>query len=168
MNIAECPSYTARQRDQIADGDDDPSGVHHLGLVWRDKTGHVVAREGNQLIAHAGWVEVELRAGIDTIPAVGLGGVLVHPRARGCGVGKMIVSAAMTSMRNIGRPIGLLFCVDALVPFYETLGWAHIDDAVEVTQPHGRIPMPLSTCWIPLRDNAALRAGRLSLNGLPF
>jgi predicted N-acetyltransferase YhbS len=103
MIIEKCPTYTAQQRDQIADGDQDPSGVHRFGLVWRDKTGHVVAREGDQLLAHAGWVEVDLNAGSRTIPAVGLGSVLVHPRVRGRGVGKMIVSAAMASMRRRRR-----------------------------------------------------------------
>ena len=102
-----------RDRDQIADGDPDPSGVHHLGLLWRDKTGHVVAREGGQLIAHAGWVEVDLHAGGQVVPALGLGAVLVHPRARKQGVGKAIVSAAMTSMRRIGRPSG---CCSASMP----------------------------------------------------
>jgi predicted N-acetyltransferase YhbS len=168
MVIEECPTYAAQQRNEIADGDEDPSGVHHLGLVWRDKTGHVLAREGDQLVAHAGWVEVDLRVGSHVIPTVGLGSVVVHPCVRGRGVGKAFVRAAMESMRRIGRAIGLLFCLDALVPFYGTLGWGQIANAVEVNQPCGRIRMPLSTCWTPLRDEATLPPGRLSVEGLPF
>src|SRR5579875_874729 len=102
MVIKECPTYAAQQRNEITDGDEDPSGVHHLGLVWRDKTGHVLAREGDQLVAHAGWVEVDLRVGSHVIPTVGPGSVVVHPCVRGRGVGKAFVRAAMESMRRIG------------------------------------------------------------------
>ena len=168
MDIWECPSYTGEQRDQILDGDPDPWGVEHLCVVWRDLSGHVVAREGDQLVAHAGWVGVDLRAGNHVVRAVGLGSVLVRSRARGRGIGKTIVRAAMTSMRRTGRPAGLLFCGDGLVPFYQALGWVQITDPVEVDQPAGKVIMPMSSCWVPLQDDATLPMGPLAVDGLPF
>jgi hypothetical protein len=72
----------------------------------------------------------------------------------------------MTSVAD-NRPMGALFCVDALVAFYRALG-SQITVPIEVDQPHGKVHMPLRSCWIPLRDNVTLSAGPLSLNGLPF
>jgi hypothetical protein len=74
----------------------------------------------------------------------------------------------MLSMRRIGRPIGLLFCVDSLVPFYRGLGWFPLATAIEVNQPSGKVSMPMRSCWIPFCDEAALATARLSLDGLPF
>jgi hypothetical protein len=65
-------------------------------------------------------------------------------------------------MRQLGRPIGLLFCKDGLVPFYERLGWRAIATEVTVDQPAGPVPMPLRTCWTTLSANPRLPSGPLS------
>jgi predicted N-acetyltransferase YhbS len=137
-------------------------------LVWRDKTGHVGVVADGRLIAHAGWLLVELRIDERPLRAVGLGAVLVNRTWRGRGLGTAVVQAAQERMRQMGRPIGLLFCRQGLVPFYETFGWHPVADDVIVDQPDGPVTMPLRTCWLPLQDDAHLPGGRVVVDGFPF
>jgi hypothetical protein len=81
------PGYGARERAEILDGEQDAAGVDGLGLVWRDKIGHVVLRRDGRLIAPAGWLPIALSVGGRTVAAVGLGGVLSHGSFRGQGLG---------------------------------------------------------------------------------
>jgi hypothetical protein len=80
----------------------------------------------------------------------------------------VVVRAAMERMRQLGRPSGLLFCRDELVPFYRWLGWLPLVGDVTVEQPAGNVIMPLRTCWIALAAGARLPSGPLALHGLPF
>ena len=162
------PGYGSRERAEILDGEQDAAGVDGLGLVWRDKIGHVVLRRDGRLVAHAGWLPIELSVGGRTAAAVGLGGVLIHRSFRGQGLGATVVEAAMDRMRQLGRPIGLLFCTDARVRFYERLGWRALRSEVTVDQPEGPVTMPMRTCWIPLSAEAPPFSGPLALAGLPF
>ncbi|WP_163753371.1 GNAT family N-acetyltransferase [Mycobacterium botniense] len=168
MDVIDLPNYGPAQRDQILGGEHDAWGADSLGLVWRDQTGHVGVVADGRLIAHAGWLPVELRIDERPLQAVGLGAVLVNRTWRGRGVGRVVVQAAQERMRQMGRPFGLLFCRQGLVRFYETLGWHPVADEVIVDQPDGPVTMPLRTCWLPLHDDAQLPAGRVVVEGFPF
>ncbi|QUH04381.1 GNAT family N-acetyltransferase [Saccharopolyspora erythraea] len=168
VEVVDMRAYGAQERAEIIDGETDPSGIDDLNLVWRDKVGHVVLRDSDKLVAHAGWLPIEIRSRGQHVPAVGLGGVLVHRSLRGHHLGQMVVEAAMGRMRRTGRPIGLLFCRAALVPYYERLGWRALSSDITVDQPDGPVLMPLTTCWVPLVDGAQLTEGPLILDGLPF
>lgn len=168
VDVVELPNYGLAEREQILDGERDASGVESLGLVWRDKTGHVGVIAEGRLIAHAGWLPVELWVDERPLQAVGLGAVLVNRTWRGRSVGVAVVRAAQERMRRVGRPLGLLFCRDGLVAFYRALGWRAVADDVTVEQPEGPVTMPLRTCWLPLQGDAHLPGGRVVLEGLPF
>jgi predicted N-acetyltransferase YhbS len=103
-----------------------------------------------------------------SVEVVGLGSVLVHRKHRGAGVGRQLVSGAMTRMLELDRPLGILFCRPPRVSFYESLGWHRVDGTVTVEQPAGPMVMPLVTCWTPLMDQADLPDGALRIEGLPF
>jgi predicted N-acetyltransferase YhbS len=168
VDVTDLPNYGPAEREQILDGERDASGVDPLGLVWRDKTGHVGVVADGQLIAHAGWLPVELRIDERPLRAVGLGAVLVNRAWRRRGVGTAVVQAAHERMRQMGRPVGLLFCRQRLVSFYGALGWHTVADDVIVDQPEGPVTMPLRTCWLPLQDDAHLPGGLLLVEGFPF
>ena len=93
---------------------------------------------------------------------------MVHHDHRGAGLGRRLVAGAMTRMRELDQPLGMLFCRSPRVSFYESLGWHPIDAAVIVDQPAGPMVMPLVTCWTPLMDGAYLPEGDLRVEGLPF
>jgi len=64
--------------------------------------------------------------------------------------------------------VGLLFCRDVLLAFYEQNGWRRVSTEVTVDQEQGTIVMPLSTCWLPLESGYVLPNEALRLYGLPF
>lgn len=168
MDVIDLANYGPALRAEIADGDPDPAGVAHLGLVWRDKTGHVGVRHRGRLVAHAGWLPIHLRLGERRVAAAGLGGVLVHPWLRGQGVGALVVRAVMDRMREAGLPVGVLFCREQLVPYYARLGWQCVDGEVVVDQPDGPVAMPLRTCWSALHPHPPAVHAPLTVGGLPF
>ena len=93
---------------------------------------------------------------------------MIHRSFRGQGLGATVVEAAVDRMRQLERPIGLLFCTDARVRFYERLGWRALHSEVTVDQPEGPVTMPIRTCWVPLLAEAPPLSETLALAGLPF
>jgi GNAT superfamily N-acetyltransferase len=168
VELIELDDYDPDLKAQILDGERDASGVDHLGVVWRDKVGHVVLRRGGLPVAQAGWLPIRLTVGDEPMDGVGLGGVLVHRSVRSHGFGAKVVRAAMERMRQQGEPLGLLFCRPELVEFYGRLGWREVPSEVTAEQPHGTIVMPVRTCWTPMSDMAELPPGPIAVQGLPF
>ncbi len=169
MDLIDLLEFGADDYAQIQDGESDPFGTDHLGISWREKPAHLGLVDDGRLIAHAGWVPTRARTITGTpIEAVGLGSVLVHRKHRGAGVGRQLVSGAMTRMRELNKPLGLLFCRTQRVRFYESLGWRPIEGEVTVDQPAGPMVMPLVTCWTPLTEEVSLADEDLRVEGLPF
>lgn len=169
MEVIELSDFGPDRYDQIVDGEVDPYGTDHLGMEWKEKSGHVALVEEGRAIAHAGWVLTDLRAATgDQFQIVGLGGVMVHRDRRGNGLGHQLVAAAMERMGKLGLSVGMLFCRTQRVPFYESLGWHPLTVQVTADQPSGPVVMPLVTCWTPLSDGAAVPDADLRIEGLPF
>jgi GNAT superfamily N-acetyltransferase len=169
VELIDLPDFGPDDYAAIEDGEADPYQTDDLGISWREKSGHVGLTEGGRLIAHAGWVPVEGRtASGEPVGAIGLGGVMVHRRYRGRGMGRRVVSAAMNRMRALDTPLGLLFCRPDRVPFYESLGWAPLQATVSADQPTGPVEIPLVTCWTALGQGASAPTTDLHIDGLPF
>lgn len=181
MELVDLPNFGPDAYAQIVDGEPDPFGTDQLAVEWGPKTDHVGLTDGGRLIGHAGWVAADVRVATgETVEALGLGGVLLHRRHRGNGVGRMLVSGAMERMRSQGGSIAMLFCRPERLRFYGDLGWVPINGVVTVgqpapssgsdgpTQPGQSIVMPLRTCWLPLAEGATVALGDLDFPGLPF
>ena len=169
VKLIDLPNFGPDDYAQIVDGEVDLFGTDHLGIEWRDKSGHVGLTEEGRLIGHAGWVPVQVRGTTGQVTDVwGLGGVMVHRDYRGGGAGCQVVSGAMERMVELGGSIGMLFCRPPRLRFYERLGWFRLANAVTADQATGTITMPLVTCWTPLVEGAALPASDLHVEGLPF
>jgi predicted N-acetyltransferase YhbS len=169
MKLIDLPDFGLDDQEQIVDGEADPYDSDHLGIVWRDKSGHVGLTEEDRLIAHAGWVPIQVQGTTgQVVDVLGLGGVMVHRDFRGKGAGRQVVLGAMTRMVEVGGSIGMLFCGSHRLSFYERIGWFQIDKTVTADQPTGLITMPLVTCWTPLIDGAIPPATNLHIEGLPF
>ncbi|HXA30633.1 MAG TPA: GNAT family N-acetyltransferase [Acidimicrobiales bacterium] len=169
MKLIDLPDFGLDDEAQIVDGEADPYGTDHLGIVWRDKSGHVGLTEEDRLIGHAAWVPIQVQGTTgQVVDVLGLGGVMVHRHFRGKGAGRQVVLAAMKRMVEHGGSIGMLFCGSPRLSFYERIGWFQFDKTVTADQPTGLITMPLVTCWTPLVEGASLPATNLHIQGLPF
>jgi predicted N-acetyltransferase YhbS len=160
--------YMAADLHDIVGDDSDPSNVASLDLTWRPKEQHFGVRDGNRLVAHAGWVAVPVSVGDTTFQAAGLGGVVVAQKLRGRGLARLVVNAAMAQAQELGLRFGLLFCRRERMPVYHRLGWAPLACEVRVEQPDGTITMPLPAMWKPLRDAVRWPSGPVRLLSLPM
>lgn len=169
VKLIDLRDFGADDYARIVDGESDPYGTGHLGIVWRDKRGHIGLSQEGRLIGHAGWVAVRVQGTNGQVADVlGLGGVMVHRDFRGQAAGRQLVLGAMQRMVELGGSIGMLFCRPERLRFYERMGWFPIDETVTVDQPSGLITMPLITCWTPLVGGAIPPATDLRVEGLPF
>ncbi|MEU9125392.1 GNAT family N-acetyltransferase [Streptomyces sp. NPDC048506] len=160
--------YAAAEQNEILGDGDDPFGVAGAGLTWLPKEEHFGIRRDGRLVAHAGLRRVPLSVGGVDIPAVGLGGVAVAPDARGSGLARRVVQAALDHARTMGPRYAVLFCRPPLVALYQRLGWHPLAAQVRVEQPEGPVAMPLRTMWTPLRDDADWPPGPVRTRCLPW
>lgn len=169
VEVIDLPDFGPDDYAAVVDGETDPFQTDHLAIEWERKTGHVGVRQDGTLIGCAGWVPTQVEVAGRTIDGVGLGGVIVHRRYRGTGVGGPLVVGAMARMGAVGRPLGLLFCLPQRVRFYESLDWQVVDHPVTVDQRAGPpVSMPLVTCWTALAPAASAPDADLRIRGLPF
>jgi len=123
---------------------------------------------GEAVIAHAGIVEREIRAGTTPIRVAGVQNVLVLPEFRGQGLFRQVMCAAMEEARRRGLDLGLLFCTPEIGRKYTRLGWLLLTGR-QVTRidEHGRAqPLPAKnvTMFYGLRLEA-VPPGDLHLQG---
>ncbi|MYZ10949.1 GNAT family N-acetyltransferase [Streptomyces sp. SID2999] len=163
------PDYEKADQREILGTGDDPFGVASAGLVWRSKDVHFGIRHGGRLVAHAGLVRLPVSIGDAETEVMGVGGVAVAPEARGQGLARLILTAALDHARTLGPRHALLFCRPPLVPLYQRLGWHPLDGDVRVEQPEDRVViMPLRTMVTPLHPDTDWPSGPVRLRSLPM
>ncbi len=139
-------------------------------LSWADKDRHVGVRDADgELLAIAGAVVADVAVGGgEAFPVVGIGAVIVTPRARGQGLARVVVEEILRVAQRLGPAHAMLFCRSELIPLYERLGFAAITAPVSAEQPTGRIVMPLAAMWRPLAPDAVWPDGTVQVLGEPF
>jgi aminoglycoside 2'-N-acetyltransferase I len=138
-------SYSSTDRLDLAGGESDPAQTASYNLTWQPKTLHVFVVEDGVTVSHAGIVERTVTVGGDLVLVFGIGGVLTRPDCRGKGFGQMAVQRAEEhARRHENVNFGLLFCRDAVRPWYERLGWSPIAEPVWIDQPEETIQAPLA------------------------
>lgn len=104
-------------------GDWDP--VQPYGYAPHDI--HVIASRGDETVGHIGWARRGISIGDEHMVVAGVGGVLVADHARGLRLGEQLLRKAVASMRDVDDiECGYLGCREAVVPFYQSCGWARV------------------------------------------
>jgi GNAT superfamily N-acetyltransferase len=168
IEITETSTFSAAEAAQLSDGESDPYGTNHLAISWAPKDHQVCFSEAGRLVAHAGYLLIDVEADGVRIPGVGLGSVMVHPSLRGQGIGARLVQETTDRMKMTGRPFALLFCREIRLPFYRRLGWRRVDPEVSVEQEHELMTMSLLTCWFSFEQDCIAPSNRLRVLGPPF
>ncbi len=159
---------TSADWDELIDGESDPWKAPEE-LEWSSKERHVGIRTAEgRLIAAAGAVVAPVEVGGQAFDVVGIGGVFVTRSFRGQGLGDRVVGAVAELARDLGPDRAMLFCREALVPFYARHGFTEIDAPVRAEQPGGPVRMPMEAMWLGLRDGAGWPAGAVRVDDLPF
>ncbi|WP_372698015.1 GNAT family N-acetyltransferase [Arthrobacter sp. JSM 101049] len=88
---------------------------------------HVVARSGDDVVAHVGWARRDIDVGGTPTTIGGVGGVLIAERGRGLGLGSRLMGRAAQAMADSGGiDFGYLGCREEVVPFYASCGWHRV------------------------------------------
>ena len=127
-----------------------PFGVAHLGLSWRRKELHLLLEHNGQPVSHVGLLRHEVRSGTRNLRLAGFGGVITVPEAQKRGYASQLMRhATHLALTEWSVDAGLLFCLPALLPYYERLGWHQVQHPVLIEQPSGRIPAPIPVMVFP-------------------
>jgi GNAT superfamily N-acetyltransferase len=118
-------------------------GVDDSGLEWVDGESMVIAWDGNQLGSVATVLPRTIDVGGTPVQMGGVGGVMTLPHMRGRGLGQAVMRAAVDHLcGHLRCDVGMLFCLDAVAPFYRSLGWQTVPRQVIIHQSSGPRPMP--------------------------
>jgi predicted N-acetyltransferase YhbS len=102
------------------------------------------------------------------VRVAGIGGVLARPDCRGKGFGQLAMRKAEEfARRHMDVKFGLLFCRDAIRPWYERLGWSPISAPVWIDQPEGAISSPLAA-MVKCLGQESWPGGTVLLGCLPW
>ncbi len=145
-------------------------GVEDALLQWRPKDTHFILEVEGRVGSHVGVLKHTVSAGGVPVVVGGVGGVVTVPEMQGHGLAqKGMRHAAAFMCEEMGVEFGLLFCLDRLKGFYESLGWQHVPERVEVEQESGPIEAPFNMMVLPCGGGARQwPAGEVKLNSLPW
>lgn len=134
---------------------------------------HAIAREDSTIIGHAGTSRRFVDVGGREVTIAGIGGVVVHPDARGQGVGQRVIESLRESMTSEApAEFGFLGCRDEVVPFYESCGFVRVANPVrEVSHRDGMTVLVGESPTLVCPGTASLAHwpnGTIDLRGLPW
>lgn len=99
--------------------------------------------------------------------AAGINNVIAPIKFRGMGFATKILSETKKYLfENLNSDLGLLFCSNDLVPFYNRIGWYTINCPVYFEQPTGTKIWTANTML--LTNGRIIRTKKIDLNGLPW
>lgn len=105
----------------------------------------------------------------EAVPVVGLNNLITLPPYKGRGLASRLLQETESLwFGTLGARCGLLLCADALVPFYERLGWRSVPSAVRFAQP-GMPPQTwAANCMLLSPDRREASPQVIDLAGLPW
>jgi predicted N-acetyltransferase YhbS len=96
-----------------------------------DDTMHFVRAAGTLLVSHVQVIPIELEGRDGPVWIGGVSSVLTYPAFRREGHSSALLRRAANHIEASGMALGMLFCDEDTVPFYERLGWHPLE--------HGRV-----------------------------
>lgn len=166
--VRQTPELSAEEQQRLFGWAPNPFGVAHLGLSWRPKDLHLLLDLNGLPVSHVGVLRHEVRSSTRSLRLAGFGGVVTVPEAQKRGYASQLMQhATHLALTDWSQDAGLLFCLPALLPYYERLGWRQIQHSVLIDQPSGRIPAPIPAMVYPAEAGTLLSAPFI-LESLPW
>jgi predicted N-acetyltransferase YhbS len=88
-----------------------------------DDTTHFVRSAGSILVSHVQVIPIELEGRDRGLRIGGVSSVMTYPEYRNAGHSSALLRRAADHIEISGMALGMLFCDEKNVPFYERLGW---------------------------------------------
>jgi predicted GNAT family N-acyltransferase len=160
---------TSQQRERVDSLVDKEFG--HIpfvqNLTWSKPDWLVTLEEDNDLLALYHLVSREVQLDGQTYQAAGINNVITPQQHRKRGyASKLLQETNSFIFTELKSEFGLLLCADAVIPFYEKLGWYKVDCDLYFEQPDG-IRLYDSNAMI-LSKEVRFSPKQINLNGLPW
>ena len=168
MQIRIADNLSDEERERIFRWGQDIFGVDHLNLRWKPKDLHILVDVDGRAVTHVGLLRHTVNVGERALNVCGVGGVVTAGDEHGKGYASHAMQYAADFMRReLAVDFGLLFCRDALIPFYERLGWQTVSETVEIEQPDGPVESPLNVMILPCGEES-WPSSVVKLNSFPW
>jgi GNAT superfamily N-acetyltransferase len=171
MELVELGAMSASDWEILLAGEEDPFPPFGPDFEWLEKDRHIGLQDDDGrpiAVGGASVVDVEVE-GAGAFEVVGVGSVVVTRARRGEGLMTRVFDALLELAAGMGPERAMLFCRPDLECLYTKWDFEAIDAPVWADQPGGRVEMPQTAMWRPLRDDVAgWPPGRVDVRGLPF
>lgn len=98
---------------------------------------HLLLYDDDRMCAYLNFVDTSIIEDKDIVHIWGIGNVCVSPECKGMGYGNLIMDLAKSYCKKSKR-IGMLFCQDKNVGFYNNCGWFSFKGSIENVD-HGNL-----------------------------
>jgi GNAT superfamily N-acetyltransferase len=144
----------------------------HVPIVqkykWSDPTYSFLATDEDVVASSVNLVAREIKWNSVKLHAAGVNNLITHKHYRGRGYAWELMDMAMKhAFASMGADVGVLFCADGLVSFYEDLGWKRTDAKVWFSQQSGKLEWTSNRMWIS-RSSTLSEPQTIDLCGLPW
>lgn len=155
------------ERDQLLGWGSDIFDTEDLTLIWRPKQVHLVLYAHGEPVSTCGLLRQLLRVDSRALEVGGIGGVVTPPQHQCQGYARQLLREALRIFaEEWSLDAGMLFCREALVPFYRASNWQQLDPPVRIAQPPGTIECPTPVMVFPL--NGQWPVGPVNIDSLPW
>lgn len=167
MHFHRCLSLSEHEKDELLGWGKDIFNSEALELIWRPKSEQLVLYEGENPVSTCGLLRQQVELCTASLEVGGIGGVVTRPDFRGRGyAGKLLEEALRIFCDEWLLDAGMLFCRDALIPFYRERGWQVLEAPVSILQPIGTITCPTPVMVHPF--HTPWPSGPIHIDSLPW
>ena len=163
----ELPAELRERLEEIAENE-----FGHIPLVretqWAEPDWAYLGYQGPSLVVFHNIIERAVEIDGVVTPVAGLNNMITLPEFRGRGYASELLRLTQPRwFTELGAEIGMLLCADALVPFYERLGWARVEAPVTIEQDAGP-RVWAANCMLLEVPASHMPRRHVSLRGLPW
>ena len=143
----------------------------HIPIVneteWATPDWTIIYYHDDQIATFYNIIEREIIADNHRFKAGGINNVITPKAFRGQGYSsKLLRDTRNLLFDDLNCALGLLLCADALIPFYERLGWYTVDCPVHYDQSTGKKLWQANTMLLSPKE--LIIPDSIDLNGLPW
>ncbi|MDX5421946.1 MAG: GNAT family N-acetyltransferase [Hymenobacteraceae bacterium] len=145
----------------------------HVAFVrqrsWAIPDWVVLLEEQAEIVAFCNVVEREVTLNGKPCKIAGINNVITPKAHRGKGYSSRVLRETTSFLFDeLKADYGLLLCADALVPFYERLGWYTVNSHLVYDQPQGKEVYDSNIMLLARKNHEKIYPKTIDLNGLPW
>lgn len=166
--IIQTKKLTQQEQFQLFEWGKDIFGSDSQNLSWRPMELHFIFKVGGNSVGHLGLIREQISVEGVPFDIAGVGDVVTIPEMRGKGIARKLMAQATAFFFEEWKvDLGVLFCFERLVPYYQSLGWEIFHSPVYVLQPSGQIRFPNQVMTLREKD-FFLNKGLIEINSFPW